>query len=134
MHEGVCSTHIGGRALATKVSKVGYYLPTLKGDYMVFVKNATMSKIRQLTQSIAKEPTYGIKPLVIPYVESGYLGSFPSYLGQVKFFIVVVDYFTKWVKVEPVTSISIGRVKKFYWRKIICKFGILVAIVSDNGT
>lgn len=62
---------------------------------MVFVKNATMSKIRQLTQSIAKEPTYGIKPLVIPYVESGYLGSFPSYLGQVKFFIVVVDYFTK---------------------------------------
>lgn len=62
------------------------------------------------------------------------LGPNSHTLGQVKFFIVVVDYFTKWVKVEPVTSISIGRVKKFYWRKIICKFGILVAIVSDNGT
>ncbi|MCI03950.1 gag-pol polyprotein [Trifolium medium] len=48
--------------------------------------------------------------------------------------IVVVDYFTKWVEAEPISSISAEQVKKFYWKKIICRFGLPKYIVSDNGT
>ncbi|RDX97693.1 Tf2-8, partial [Mucuna pruriens] len=62
------------------------------------------------------------------------LGSFPLAPGQIKFLIVAVDYFTKWIKVEPVTVISTERVKRFLWKKIICRFGLPAEIVLDNGT
>ncbi|RDY02386.1 Tf2-6, partial [Mucuna pruriens] len=38
VHEGVCGTYIGGRALASKIARAGYYWPTLKGDCMNYVK------------------------------------------------------------------------------------------------
>ncbi|RDX80123.1 hypothetical protein CR513_39377, partial [Mucuna pruriens] len=62
------------------------------------------------------------------------LGPFPLAVGQVKFLLVVVDYFTKWVEIEPVATILAERVRRFYWRKIICHFGLPIVIVSNNGT
>ncbi|RDX93842.1 Retrovirus-related Pol polyprotein from transposon opus, partial [Mucuna pruriens] len=50
------------------------------------------------------------------------------------FLLVVVDYFTKWIKVEPVATISAEKVKRFYWKKIICRFGLPIVIVSYNDT
>ncbi|RDX96112.1 Tf2-8, partial [Mucuna pruriens] len=61
------------------------------------------------------------------------LGPFPPAPGQVRFLIVAVDYFTKWVEAESVATITAEKVKKFYWKKIICRFGIPAEIVSDNG-
>ncbi|RDX67005.1 hypothetical protein CR513_54170, partial [Mucuna pruriens] len=34
VYEGVCDTHIGGRALASKIARAGYYWPTLKNNCM----------------------------------------------------------------------------------------------------
>ncbi|RDX76972.1 hypothetical protein CR513_42975, partial [Mucuna pruriens] len=58
------------------------------------------------------------------------LGPFPLAPGQIKFFIVVVDYFTKWVEAEPVATISSERIKHFFWKKIVYRFGILVEIAQ----
>jgi transposase InsO family protein len=62
------------------------------------------------------------------------LGHFPISSGQAKWIIVAIDFFTKWVEAEPLSSISAEQVKKFYWRRIICRFGLPKYIVSDNGT
>ncbi|RDX57639.1 hypothetical protein CR513_63103, partial [Mucuna pruriens] len=43
-------------------------------------------------------------------------------------------YFTKLVEAELVTTISAKRVKRFYWKMLICRFGLLDVIVLDNGT
>jgi hypothetical protein len=61
------------------------------------------------------------------------LGPFSEARGQVKFLVVAVDYFTKWIEVEPVATITAERIKKFYW-KIICRFGLPAVFVTDNGT
>ncbi|RDY02452.1 hypothetical protein CR513_14085, partial [Mucuna pruriens] len=34
VHEGLCGSHIEGRALASKIARAGYYWPTLKGNCM----------------------------------------------------------------------------------------------------
>ncbi|RDX72153.1 Gypsy retrotransposon integrase-like protein 1, partial [Mucuna pruriens] len=47
------------------------------------------------------------------------LGPFPVAPGQLKFLIVVVDYFTKWVEAEPVATILAERIKRFFWKKIV---------------
>jgi transposase InsO family protein len=62
------------------------------------------------------------------------LGPFPASAGQAKWIIVAIDYFTKWIEAEALSNISADQVKKFYWRKIICRFGLPKYIVSDNGT
>ncbi|RDX98461.1 hypothetical protein CR513_18613, partial [Mucuna pruriens] len=61
-----------------------------------------------------------IRPRQNNYTRSCHLGhSINEYQGQIKYLIVVVVYFTKWVEVEIVTTISIERVKCFYWKKLI---------------
>nr|KYP32480.1 Transposon Ty3-G Gag-Pol polyprotein [Cajanus cajan] len=38
IQEGICGSHSGGRTMAAKVLRAGYYWPTLKGDCAEFVK------------------------------------------------------------------------------------------------
>ncbi|GKE42874.1 reverse transcriptase domain-containing protein, partial [Tanacetum coccineum] len=53
--------------------------------------------------------------------------------GKVKFLIVAIDYFTKWIEAKPVMTITGNQVKKFIWDNIVCRFGLPGEIVSDNG-
>lgn len=35
---------------------------------------------------------------------------------------------------EPLATITSAKIINFYWRRIVCRFGVPRAIVSDNGT
>ena len=60
------------------------------------------------------------------------LGPLPIGVGQCKFIIVAVDYFTKWAEAEPLATITEQKIRNFVWSSIICRFGIPRALVSDN--
>ncbi|GJT45271.1 reverse transcriptase domain-containing protein [Tanacetum coccineum] len=60
-------------------------------------------------------------------------GPFSEGPGNVKFFIVVMDYFTKWIETKAAATITGNQVKKFMWDNIVCRFGLLGEIVSDNS-
>ena len=62
------------------------------------------------------------------------LGPFPIGTRQMKFLVVGIDYFTKWVDVEPLASITQQNVKNFVWKNIMCRFGVPRVLVSDNLT
>ncbi|GJW21912.1 reverse transcriptase domain-containing protein [Tanacetum coccineum] len=47
------------------------------------------------------------------------LGPLPEAPGKVKFLIVVVDYFTKWIEAKPLAKTTGKEVKKFTWDNII---------------
>ena len=53
--------------------------------------------------------------------------------GQVKFLIVAVDYFTKWIAAKPLTTITIQQVQQFVWKDIICRYGVPHTIIPNNG-
>ncbi|XP_071737067.1 uncharacterized protein [Rutidosis leptorrhynchoides] len=61
------------------------------------------------------------------------LGSFPAGPGGVKFLVVAIDYFTKWVEAKSLKTISGKQIQNFVWENIVCRFGIPNEIVSDNG-
>ena len=61
------------------------------------------------------------------------VGVLPSGKGQVKFLLVAIDYFTKWVEAEALTTTTEARIQNFIWKNIICKFEIPQTIISDNG-
>jgi len=61
------------------------------------------------------------------------LGPFPLASGQRKFLLVAIDYFTKWVEVEPLAQITEVKVENFIQNSIIFRFGIPWMIITDNG-
>ena len=61
------------------------------------------------------------------------MGPFPTVARQLKFLVVVIDYFTKWVEAEALAKITEKNVQNFVWKNIICRYGILRLLVFDNG-
>ncbi|XP_050233155.1 uncharacterized protein LOC126681651 [Mercurialis annua] len=61
------------------------------------------------------------------------LGPFPPARGQVKFIVVAVDHFTKWVEVEPMKMITTEKIQTWLSREVMGRFGIPYSLVTDNG-
>ena len=80
---------------------------------------------------------YGIKvhhfPLALLTMGGRYSGTFTLRKGGVRFAVVAVDYFTKWVKVEALVNITAKSIEQFLWKNVICRYGIPHAFVTDNG-
>ena len=49
-----------------------------------------------------------------------------------KFLVVGIDYFTKWVEAEPLAKIIQQNVKNFVWKNIVCRFGVFRVLISYN--
>ena len=47
--------------------------------------------------------------------------------------VVAVDFFTKWVEVEALASITTGNIRNFLWKSIVCRYDIPHIFVTDNG-
>jgi len=134
LHQGICSSHAGGRALAVTTIRTGYYWPSIREDAMTLVR--TCDKCQKFAP-VQRAPSTIMTPIVspLPFATWGMdiLGPFPKATGQRKYLFVAVDYFTKWVEAEAVASITTAEVRKFIWRNIITRFGIPRSIIFDNG-
>ena len=61
------------------------------------------------------------------------MGPFPKAVGNKKYLLVSTDYFTKWVKAEPLANIRDVDVKRFVWKNIVTRFGVPHMLISDNS-
>ncbi|GKG43053.1 reverse transcriptase domain-containing protein, partial [Tanacetum coccineum] len=53
---------------------------------------------------------------------------------RVKYLIVAINYFTKWMEAKPVATITGKQIVNFTWDNIVCRFGIPATIIINNGT
>ena len=51
---------------------------------------------------------------------------------QLKFLVVGINYFTKWVEAKALATITEKNIRNFVWRNIICRFRIPKILVSNN--
>ena len=61
------------------------------------------------------------------------VGLFPKVAGNKRYLLVGTDYYTKWVKAEPLANIRDADAKKFVWRNIVTQFGVPQTLILDNG-
>ena len=101
IHKEVCGNHAGARSLAGKALKAGYYWQTLHKDVYDIV-------------GACNKCQWGID----------IMGPFPLGKKQLRFLIVAINYFKKWVEAKPVMTITEAKVTRFVWKNIICRFGI----------
>lgn len=50
-----------------------------------------------------------------------------------KFLLITIDYFTKWVEAEALATITEAKIQNFIWKNIVCRFRIPRMIILDNG-
>ncbi|GJS91259.1 reverse transcriptase domain-containing protein [Tanacetum coccineum] len=60
-------------------------------------------------------------------------GPFPEGPGKVKFLIVAIDYFTKWIEAKAVATITGNQVKKFVWDNMSVGLALQEKSYPDNG-
>ena len=53
---------------------------------------------------------------------------------QVKYLLLAIDYFTKWVEGRALATIKAENVTNFLWQEVICRFGIPRAFITDGGS
>ncbi|GKC08432.1 reverse transcriptase domain-containing protein [Tanacetum coccineum] len=84
---------------------------------------------------VPRNPQEKLTPITSPWpfykwgidIAEPFLGG----LGMVKFLIVAMDYFTKWIEAKPVATTIGAQVKKFVWDNVVCRFSLPGEIVSD---
>jgi hypothetical protein len=134
VHKGICDNHSGARFLAHKLVRARYYWPTMQRDAISYTR--AFDKCQRFGNLI-HSPSETLTPMTAPWPFAQWgldiMGPFPVGRRQLKFLIVGIDYFTKWVEAEPLATIIERNVKGFVWKAIIYRFGIPRAFISDNG-
>ena len=134
IHEGVCRDPAGPRSLVSKVIRTGYFWPTMQVDARELIKKCDQC---QRFGNVQRLPTEKLTTISSPWPFAQWgidiVDPLPQGKGQVKFLLVTIDYFTKWVEVEALATITEAKIQNFMWKNIICKFGIPRMIISDNG-
>jgi len=133
LHEGNCGLHSTGCNMATRALRAGYYWPTMESDSTEYVKKCQKWKEFGNMQR-TKPETWHHMSSPWPFAQWGIniIGPFSLWKGQCKFLLVVVDYFTKWIEVEPLAFITANKVQSFVWKNIVCRFGLSNTIISEN--
>ena len=134
VHEGICGNHSGSRSLVHKLVRAGYYWPTMQKDTEAYVK--TCNKCQRFS-NIIRQSIEELTPITAPWPFAQWgldiMRQFLIAVRQLKFLVVGIDYFTKWVEAGALATITEKNVWGFFWRCIICRFGIPRVLVSDNG-
>ncbi|GJY03879.1 reverse transcriptase domain-containing protein [Tanacetum coccineum] len=124
----------GTRSVMAKSLSIGYYWPTMHEDARTLIRAC---KDCQVHKPIPRNPQQKLTPITSPWPFYKWgidiAGPFLEGPGKVKFLIVAIDYFTKWIEAKPVVTITGNQFKKFVWDNIVCRFGLPGEIISDNG-
>jgi hypothetical protein len=135
INSGLCGSHFWPRALLGKISCQGFYWSKAASDKAEFVKKCDncqrcardQKKPSSLTQLI--QPTWPLHRW-----EMDIIGLMPAAQQNLRYVIVALEYFSKWIESKALATITSATIQKFFLQNIICRFGVSKCITIDNGT
>ena len=134
LHEEVCGGHAGGCSLAHRAMTQGFWWSKMRNDAAEYVRKCERC---QKHTHLIHQPVGHLNPISnpLPFAQWGLdiLGPFTRATGNRRFVLVAIDYFTKWAEAEALANIRDVDVKKFVWKNIVTRFGVLNTLISDNG-
>ncbi|KAJ9547969.1 LOW QUALITY PROTEIN: hypothetical protein OSB04_020512 [Centaurea solstitialis] len=133
MHDGECGNHSGGRSLANRISRQGYYWPTLREDSIRYVQRCDACQRHSGTSHLPSEPLHSLNPMAIHAMGDGHR-KLPPAPGQKVFLLVLTDYFSKWIEAAAFSQVRDKEVISFIQTNIIYRFGVPSEITCDNGS
>ncbi|KAJ9536285.1 hypothetical protein OSB04_un000531 [Centaurea solstitialis] len=135
LHDGECGNHAGGRSLANRISRQGYYWPTLREDAIRYVQRCDAC---QKHSGMVRQPSEPLHSVLVswPFMRWGMdiVGKLPPAPGQKVYLLVLTDYFSKWIEADAFSQVRDKEVISFIQKNIIYRFGVPAEIMCDNGS
>ena len=114
LHEGIYGSHTRGRSLSHRAITQGYWWPRMQKEALEYVKKCDQC---QMFAPNIHPPGGVLNPLssLWPFAQWGLdiVDPFPKAAVNKRYLLVGIDYFTKWVKAEPLANIRDADAKKF---------------------
>jgi len=133
LHEGICDYHSGAHTMTTRILLAGYFWSIMDQTTKTSSKMHTMPETWQPYPPETRAASLYTILVAFRKIGNRHPWPFLPSKGQVKFLIVVVDYFTKWIEAKPLATITAQQVQQFVWKDIICRYGIPHTVITDNG-
>nr|XP_023875439.1 uncharacterized protein LOC111987930 [Quercus suber] len=109
----------GPQSLISLVVRAGYFWPSMHKDATQIVQ--TCDKCQRF-RNVQHVPAKHLTSITLPWPFSTWgidiMGPLPRGTRQVKFLVVAIDYFTKWVEAEPLAVITEAKIQHFVWKNI----------------
>ncbi|KAJ9560566.1 hypothetical protein OSB04_005726, partial [Centaurea solstitialis] len=133
MHDGECGNHAGGRSLASRISRQGYYWPTLREDAITYVQRCDAC---QKHSSMVHRPSEPLHSVLVPWPFMRWgmdiVGKLPPAPGQKVYLLVLTDYFSKWIEAGAFSQVRDKEVISFIQKNIIYRFGVPAEIIVEQ--
>lgn len=132
MHEKI--GHFGSNKCYEQM-KTNYWMPHMKDKIEIFTKNCVKCIMYSAPARPSERSLYSIpkKPLPFDTLHIDHFGPLPSVTSKQKHLLVIVDSFTKFVKMYPATSTSTKEVCRAL-EKYFEFYSRPSRIISDRGT
>ncbi|GJS66378.1 reverse transcriptase domain-containing protein [Tanacetum coccineum] len=95
------------RSMVDKAMRLGYFWPTMQWDARDMIRTCNNSQIHH---PVPRNPKQPLTPIMAPWSFYKWgidiAGPFPEGPGKVKFLIVSMDYFMKWIEVKAMATIT----------------------------
>ncbi|GJX80585.1 putative nucleotidyltransferase, ribonuclease H [Tanacetum coccineum] len=131
-HTGPTRGHYEADITAKKVSKSGFYWPTIFRDAARYIRDCDAC---QRAGNISSRNQMPLTNIIVSEVFDiwgiDFMGPFPFSRNN-KYILVAVDYVSKWVEAEALPTNDARVVVKFL-RKLFSRFGVPKALISDRG-
>ncbi|GKB75763.1 reverse transcriptase domain-containing protein [Tanacetum coccineum] len=117
--------HAGTRSIVAKALRIGYYWPTMHEDARKLIRACQDCQVHK---PIPRSPQQNLSPTMSPWPFYKWgidiAGPFSKGPEKVKFLIVAIDCFTKWIEAKSMATITGNQIKKFVWDNIVYRFGL----------
>ncbi|GJZ52000.1 reverse transcriptase domain-containing protein [Tanacetum coccineum] len=102
--------HAGTRYVVAKAIRTGYYWPTMHMDARKMIRACQDC---QVYRPVPRKPQQKLTPIMSPWPFYKWgidiAGPFSEGPSKVKFLIVAMDYFTKWIEAKPLATMTGGQ-------------------------
>jgi ribonuclease HI len=134
IHSGACGHHAAPRTLVENAFRQGFYWPTAVADATRIVRSCRGCQFYARQTHLPAQALQTI-PITWSFAVWGlYLvGPLQKAPGGFKHLLVAIDKFSKWIEIQPLTSIGSEQAVAFF-TNIIHRFGVPNSIITDNGT
>ncbi|GJS23743.1 putative nucleotidyltransferase, ribonuclease H [Tanacetum coccineum] len=130
--KGSCGFNIESRSMVVRITKQGYYWPSMHKDVSRIIQDCEKCKEQSVVKKRAK-----IEAIVAgnawPFSHWGVniLGPLSTAPRGLKFLVVAIEHSIKWIEAKPLTTVSARHVERFVWEYVACRFGV-PQIISSN--
>ncbi|CAF1573552.1 unnamed protein product [Didymodactylos carnosus] len=134
-HDDPISSHFGFHRTYLKL-KHQYWWPNMKSSIEKYIKSC--SKCQQFNISRQKKPGL-LHPITSPdgpfqMIAIDYVGPLPRTPSENRYVFPITDMFTRWVTAVALPSCTVQVTAEALFKHYICRYGVPVSILSDNGT